>query len=58
MDKLVEALMMIKDECEKHPYSCSNCLFDVDDMCIIETIPCDWDIEKIKQGIAKAGEKQ
>ena len=51
MDKLVEALHVIQDECKENE-GCRNCPMIVDGVCgIMDTEPCDW---RINDEIQKA----
>lgn len=54
MKNLIEALKTIKNECREHPM-CKNCpIYDEDSGCIVEPLPCDWeisnDVEQLKGG--------
>ena len=51
----IETFKVAKEQCEIHPYFCKGCEFyDYDEFeCMIESIPCNWNIEKIEQALAK-----
>lgn len=53
MEKLIEVLTMMKEECDKQPRSCRSCLFWIDRECLFDDAPCNWDIEVIKQALAR-----
>ena len=53
MEKLIEILTMIKDECIKRPCNCNGCPFYDDVECMIENTPCMWDVENIEQALAR-----
>lgn len=56
MEELIKVLTMIKEECGKRPCGCDGCLFYDDVECMIEYTPCNWNIENIKQALAKMKE--
>lgn len=56
MEKLIEILTKVKNNCDKRTISCGNCPLNKDFECLFEVTPCCWDIEDIKQALAKMKE--
>ncbi len=53
MDR-IEVFKTVKEECDKHAYGCSDCVFqNRHGECVVDYIPCNWDIEEIKKALAE-----
>lgn len=50
MDKLIEALKVIKEECEKNDFSCESCPLECGGDCgLVMSEPRNWKIEVKKK---------